>query len=575
MWEKYKEADPRETVERIRNALAGVGVRMEPVYMHPVGNVVSVLLRDPEHGFETYGKGTSEEWALASAYGEAAERFQNRMVYPIPEPEEGGNMLFHEWPDEERISLADALGVPDIAEDIARHYLDPEVSAEDFFRELYGTDTVSAVPFLSVRQNATVMLPDRVIGTLCGSNGLASGNTYDEALCQGLCEAAERYAKFYMIRENIPLVTVPEEEIVRRCPELFGIMKEIEKGTGCRMTVRDARPVTGFPVLQVLLTDNVRQKYYTRFGCHPVFTVALERCITELLQGQEDITRLSTMLSWPQERETGSYRNLGDSVKADLGDLTDEFLSGVTDAQFEPWPETVFTNRGGVNDLIGRFLRIAPDVYIRKTGFLGIPSVRIHIPGVTPLPFRYSSRVLEYNRVRKILHDPYLMGRKPDRKTLEQMYNAFTADDSLVGSRMDWRPVGIGYDEMKGLLLYMLGRDPEAAEAFGKAASSCGKCMYHQLRLRQAGKEAKVRQAVLELFFGRKVSVFTEKVCADRENALAVWLDPTGLYRQFASAVSVANTALPLCELEKTVKERMKTVYDGRSSDQRNGVFAQ
>lgn len=575
MWEKYKEADPRETVERIRNALAGVGVRMEPVYMHPVGNVVSVLLRDPEHGFETYGKGTSEEWALASAYGEAAERFQNRMAYPIPEPEDGVDPLFHEWPDEERITLAEALCAPYIAEDLARHYTDPEVSAEEFLRELYGTDTVSAVPFLSVRQDTTVMLPERIIGTLCGSNGLASGNTYDEALCQGLCEAAERYAKFYMIRENIPLVTVPEEEIARRAPELLGIMKEIEKGTGCRMTVRDARPVTGFPVLQVLLTDSVRQKYYSRFGCHPVFMIALERCITELLQGQEDITRLSTMLSWPQERETGSYRNLGDSVKADLGDLTDEFLSGVTDAEFEPWPETAFTNRDGVRELISRFLRIAPDVYIRKTGFLGIPSVRIHIPGVTPLPFRYSSKVIEYNQVREILHDPYLMNRKPDRKTLEQMYNAFTAEDSLVGSRMDWRPVGIGYDEMKGLLLYMLSRDHEAAEAFGKAVSSCGKCMHHQLRLRAEGKEPKVRQAVLELFFGKKTAVFTEMVCADRENALATWLDPTGLYRQFVSAALHADITSPLRELDKAVKERMKTVYDGRSPDQRNGVFAQ
>lgn len=575
MWEKYKEADPKETVERIRTALAGVGVRMETVCLNPVENVVSVLLRDREHGFEVYGKGTSKEWALASAYGEAAERFQNRLAYPVPEPEESESTLFREWPDEVRVSLAEALGIPDIAEDIARHYTDPEVSAEEFLHELYGTDTISAVPFLSVRRNDTVMLPDRIISTLCGSNGLASGNTYDEALCQGLCEAAERYSKFYMIRKNIPLVTVPEEEISRRAPELLGIMKEIEKGTGCRMTVRDARPATGFPVLQVLLTDSARQKYYTRFGCHPVFTVALERCVTELLQGQEDITRLSTMLSWPQERETGSYRNLGDSVKADLGDLTDEFLSGVTDAVFEPWPETPFTNRAGVNDLIDRFLRIAPDVYIRKTGFLGIPSVRIHIPGVTPLPFRYSSKVIEYNQVREILHDPYLMNRKPDRKTLEQMYNAFTAEDSPVGSRMEQRLAGIGHDEMTGLLLYMLGRDSEAEKAFGKAESPRGKCMYHQLRLRQAGKDPAVRQAVLELFFGEKTAAFTEKVCADRENALAVWLDPTGLYRQFVSAVSDTTTASPLRELEKTVKERMKSVYDRRSPDQRNGVFEQ
>ena len=575
MWEKYKEAPPRDTVDHIRCALSNVGVQMEAIYMEPVENVVSVRLIDREHGFETYGKGTSREWALASAYGEAAERFQNRLLYEIPEPEPNDGFSFREWPDEEPVSIREALQAPHIMEDFSSHYCDKDHPVEEFLLNFFKTDSLSLVPYRGMKQNCTYMLPDRIISLLCGSNGLAAGNTYDEATCQGLCEIGERYSKFLMFRENIAPVTVPEEYIEKEAPELCQVMKDIEKGTGCRLILRDARPVTGFPVLQVLLVDSVHQKYYTRFGCHPVFMIALERSITELLQGQNDLSRISSMISWPQERNIQSFRNLSDSLKADLADLSDEFLAGATDREFVPWPKKEFSNRDGVKELIDCFLRIAPEVFIRKTGFLGIPSVRIYIPGISALPLQFSHRVHDYNYAKSILHDPNLVLKKLDTETLHLLLSAFTSDDSLVGNRIDWRSADIGYNEMKGLLLYMLGCDAEAMAAFEKTESLPGKCMSHYLRMTLDGKDRKVIKSVLELFFGKTTADFTEIVCSDRSNALAAWLDPTGMYRKFLGIISVKDSTSSLSELEKKVKERMLKVYDGRSPDQWNGVLEQ
>ena len=124
MWPKYKDAAPDETIKRISQALNEVGVHMEATFLEPVANVVSVLLADPEHGFETYGKGTSRKWALASAYGEAAERFQNRMLYESPAYAPDDKAPFYEWPDEERVTLHKALQSPFIAEDFSRHFTD-------------------------------------------------------------------------------------------------------------------------------------------------------------------------------------------------------------------------------------------------------------------------------------------------------------------------------------------------------------------------------------------------------------------------------------------------------------------
>ena len=567
MWPKYKDAAPDETIKRISQALNEVGVHMEATFLEPVANVVSVLLADREHGFETYGKGTSREWALASAYGEAAERFQNRMLYESPAYAPDDRAPFYEWPDEERVTLHKALQSPFIAEDFSRHFTDDSCSAEEFLRNFYDAGMVSNVPYVSCRSGAPVMLPDRIIGTLCGSNGLSSGNTYEEAICQALSELAERYAKFSLFRENIPFAAVPREYLQKAVPDLFQTIEAIEAGSGFRLTVRDARPATGFPVLQVLLTDCVNQRYYTRFGCHPVFRIALERSITELLQGQDDIAALSVMISWPQERPVNSFRNLSDSLKADLADLSDEFLAGITDKQFTPWPSGEFTNTEGVKQLTDAFLRISPDVFIRKTGFLGIPSVRVYIPGVSPLPVQFSRRILEYNKAKKMLHDPDLLPEYPDSATLHLLLDALTADDSLVGSRMDWRAMPIGYEETKGLLLYMLHRDAEALSAFEKAKTAPGKCMYHFLRLTLAEKDDRVKLSVLEMFFGRNVTRFICKVASQRENALSVWLDPTGLYRSFRQMVSVASGPVsPLFDLDKRVKERMMAAYAGSSS---------
>ena len=562
---KYKDAAPEETVEKITRAFNEVGVHMEATFMEPINNVVSVRLTDREHGFETYGKGTSRQWALASAYGEAAERFQNRMLYEVPAYTRDDGLPFYEWPDEERVSIHEALKAPFIAEDLARHFKDNSCSAEEFLRDFYKTDTVSNVPYTSCISGETVLLPDRIIGTLCGSNGLSAGNTYEEAICQGLSEIAERYSKFTLLRENIPPVTVPREFLQKEVPELFQIIEDIEKRAGARITVRDMRPITGFPVLQVLLTDSANQRYYTRFGCHPVFHIALERSITELLQGQDDVTHISTMISWPQERKINSFRNLSDSLKADLGDLSDEFLAGITDREFTAWPASgEFTNREGVKLLSDAFAGIAPDIFIRKTGFLGIPAVRIYIPGVSPLPVCFSRRILEYNRARKILHDIDLLPDAADKETLQLLSDAFTADDSLAGSRIDWRPMPVGYEETKGLLLYMQHRDEEAMAALEKAKTSPGKCMYHFLRLTLAGQDERVKQAVLEMFFDGKTVRFINKVAAQRENALAVWLDPTGLYRTFRQMTAMkVRTDDHMRELETKVKERMLKAYDG------------
>lgn len=46
-------------------------------------------------------------------------------------------------------------------------------------------------------------MPESLINILCGSNGLAAGNSFEEAYVQGISEICERYVIQYIYTENM------------------------------------------------------------------------------------------------------------------------------------------------------------------------------------------------------------------------------------------------------------------------------------------------------------------------------------------------------------------------------------
>jgi ribosomal protein S12 methylthiotransferase accessory factor len=113
---------------------------------------------------------------------------------------------------------------------------------------------------------------------------MAAGNTPTECRAQALAEILERYVKNIVIARGLCLPTVPPQ-VIARYPR---IQKDIEElgAHGFPVLVKDASMGGKFPVICVLLMNREDGGCYASFGASCRFEVALERTVTELLQGR-------------------------------------------------------------------------------------------------------------------------------------------------------------------------------------------------------------------------------------------------------------------------------------------------
>ena len=113
---------------------------------------------------------------------------------------------------------------------------------------------------------------------------MAAGNTENEARVQALSEVCERYVKNKIIAEGISLPEIPQE-VIARFPHIEEPIEQL-KAHGFNLRIADASLGGVFPVISVTLMNPKEGTVLASFGAHPCFEVALERTVTELLQGR-------------------------------------------------------------------------------------------------------------------------------------------------------------------------------------------------------------------------------------------------------------------------------------------------
>jgi ribosomal protein S12 methylthiotransferase accessory factor len=137
-----------------------------------------------------------------------------------------------------------------------------------------------------VRQSdgETVYFPSNLIENLFASNGMSAGNTLAEAQVQCLSEIFERAVKREILEGEIALPDVPQDVLAKYPGILAGIQGLEEQGFP--VLVKDASLGGQYPVMCVTLMNPRTGGVFASFGAHPSFEVALERSLTELLQGR-------------------------------------------------------------------------------------------------------------------------------------------------------------------------------------------------------------------------------------------------------------------------------------------------
>lgn len=300
---KYKERLPEETVEVIKNFFASLGsdfrleLRAEKdtkvgFFWHRLFLYYKDMLV-----IDTTGKGATRNLSMASAYAEMYERFCCLYLSGI---EAKDHIPF--GADEREITNEEAmlpfLKIKEAEKDNVAEYM----------RLLYGG--LWGVPFKNICGGEDMDMDLNCLGTIFGSNGMAAGNTLKEALNQGISEVFERYIHFVAYYGGKKFKLISEEVINGETPEIYEKIKLLEQ-YDISVRVYDASFDTGLPVLCALLLDKNRMQHCFSFGAFPVFEIALERTLSEALQGKMFIEDLQMTPCTPFEGASDNYNIMG------------------------------------------------------------------------------------------------------------------------------------------------------------------------------------------------------------------------------------------------------------------------
>jgi ribosomal protein S12 methylthiotransferase accessory factor len=294
-----KDAALEDTIEKATALLHLHGFPVELVsWINPVPNCWSVHLRSTEcPQIYTNGKGASNLASQASAMLEFFERLSTNLFfadYYLEGHTPAGGVVF--YPEEERfpvkypttIPIHSGDGVQLLNEKLREFYSAEGELTPDLLRDNNSdneTRGISALPFEHLEKPETVYFPVSILNNIYVSNGMAAGNTATECRAQALSEIVERYVKNKAIAGGICLPDVPQT-VIDRYPHIQQDIAELRKH-GFPIMVKDASFGGQFPVVCVLLVNPQNSGCYASFGASCRFEVALERTVTELLQGRQ------------------------------------------------------------------------------------------------------------------------------------------------------------------------------------------------------------------------------------------------------------------------------------------------
>lgn len=384
-----KDLPLEETIANMSAILAGLGMKIEIAsWRNIVPNVWSLHIRDAQSPMcFTNGKGSTKESALASALGEFIERLNCNFFYNDQFwGEEIANAEFVHYPDEKWFKPGPNGELPkEILDEYCLEIYDPE--KELLGTHLYDTNSgniergICSLPFVRQSDGETVYFPSNLIENLYLSNGMSAGNTSEEAQVQCLSEIFERAVKREIIEGEIALPDVPEE-VLAKYPSIIAGIQGLEE-QGFPVLVKDASLGGQFPVMCVTLMNPRTGGVFASFGAHPSFEVALERSLTELLQGRsfEGLNDLPQPTF--QSEAVTEPNNFVEHFIDSSGLVSWRFFSSKSDYDFVEWD---FTNEGENSnadeaaELFGILEEMGKEVYMAVYEHLGATACRILVP---------------------------------------------------------------------------------------------------------------------------------------------------------------------------------------------------
>lgn len=384
-----KDLPLEQTIANMSAILADLGMKIEIAsWRNIVPNVWSLHIRDAQSPMcFTNGKGSTKESALASALGEFIERLNCNFFYNDQFwGQEIANAEFVHYPDERWFQPGRKDALPkEILDEYCLGIYNPDGELRG--SHLYDTNSgniergICSLPFVRQSDGEVVYFPSNLIENLYLSNGMSAGNTLAEAQVQCLSEIFERAVKREILEGELALPDVPQEVLAKYPGILAGIQGLEEQGFP--VLVKDASLGGEFPVMCVTLMNPRTGGVFASFGAHPSFEVALERSLTELLQGRsfEGLNDLPqpTFESQALMEPNNFVEHFIDSS----GVVSWRFFSAKADFEFVEWD---FSSQGADSNaeeaatLFGILEGLGKESYMAVYEHLGATACRILVP---------------------------------------------------------------------------------------------------------------------------------------------------------------------------------------------------
>ncbi|MDQ8037429.1 MAG: OsmC domain/YcaO domain-containing protein [Pedobacter sp.] len=384
-----KDLPLEETIANMSGIMAGLGMKIEIAsWRNIVPNVWSLHIRDAHSPMcFTNGKGATKESALASALGEFIERLNCNFFYHGQFwGEDIANADFVHYPEEKWFKPGKKDQLPkEILDEYCLEIYNPEGELRG--SHLYDTNSgntargICSLPFVRRSDDEVVYFPSNLLENLFLSNGMSAGNTVAEAQVQCLSEIFERAVKREILEGEMTLPDVPPE-VLAKYPGILAGIKALEE-QGFPVLVKDASLGGQYPVMCVTLMNPRTGGVFASFGAHPSLEVALERSLTELLQGRsfEGLNDLPQPTF--QSNALTEPNNFVEHFIDSSGVVSWRFFSARSDYEFVEWDFSAQGENANVEEAAALFEildRMGKEVYMAVYEHLGAAACRILVP---------------------------------------------------------------------------------------------------------------------------------------------------------------------------------------------------
>lgn len=473
-----KDLPLEQTIANMTSILSDVGIKIEIAsWRNIVPNVWSLHIREAASPMcFTNGKGSTKESALCSALGEYIERMSCNFFYnDYYFGEEIANSKFVHYPNEKWFKAGPDDALPEGLMDekcLKLYNPDNELRASHLIDTNSGHSErgICALPFTRNSDLETVYFPSNLLENIFVSNGMSAGNNLYEAKVQCLSEIFERAVKRQIIEEEIVLPDVPRD-VLAKYPSILAGIEELEK-KGFPVLIKDASLGGKFPVMCVALMNPKTGGVFASFGGHPSFEVALERSLTELLQGRsfEGLNDVPppTFNSHALTEPSNFVLHFIDST----GAISWKFFSAKNDYEFCEWDFSGTTEEENER-LMTILANLGKEVYVATYEDFGATACRIVVPGYSEvylaedLIWDNTNQALLFRKdilnIHSLTHEE--LNDLLDRFEQVQL-DHYTLISGLIGIQFDensaWGKLDVG--ELKILIYLALKKYSEAKE---------------------------------------------------------------------------------------------------------------